>query len=139
MSSFTDPLEVRKVIKTTENKFLWFKYPSHKQYWKTLRKFRYYVGEEDGDDFIDVPKGFKTDFASVPRMFWTIFPPDGIWSQAAVLHDYNYTVKKRSRKDCDNIFLESMQVLGVPIITRRLMFRAVRSFGWIPWNHAASK
>ena len=26
---------------------------------------------------VKVPEGFVTDFASVPRVFWTALPPDG--------------------------------------------------------------
>ena len=118
-SSFTAPLTVTKL-------------PSGK--WKTAREFRYYVIDEYGPDFIDVPEGFETDFASVPRGLWNIFPPDGKYSRAAVLHDYLYNTKKRSRKECDKIFLEAMRVLKVPFLKRHLMYQAVRSFGWVPWK-----
>ena len=66
MSSFTDPLEVRKITKG-----------KNKGKWQTTRQFTYYVGEEGSDDKIVVPKGTVTDFASVPRIFWVILPPAG--------------------------------------------------------------
>lgn len=102
--------------------------------WRVARSFKYHVGEEGSGDVITVPRGFKTDFASVPRIFWTIIPPDGNYTQCAVLHDYGYFTQKRSRKEVDKIFLESMKVLGVPTWKRHTMYRAVRSFGWIPWR-----
>lgn len=122
MSSFTEPLTVTKVKQGT---------------WKVAHAFRYYVGEEGSPNFIDVPEGFQTDFASVPRGLWNIFPPDGQYTQAAVLHDFLYGKRDehgRSRKECDNIFLEAMEVLNVPWWKRQLMHKAVRSFGWIPWS-----
>jgi len=102
--------------------------------WEVSLGFKYFVGSEDSNDFVFVPTGFKTDFASVPRLFWIIFPPDGRYSQSAVLHDFLYSKKIRSRKESDMIFLESMEVLGVPKWKRRVMYRAVRLFGFIPWG-----
>lgn len=121
MSSFTDPLIVTKL-------------PNGK--WKTHSKFRYYIGEENSEDSIEVPRGFETDFASVPRVFWAIIPPDGKYSQAAVLHDYLYHSKIRSRKASDEIFLEAMEVLGVSWWRRKVMYYAVWSFGWLPWDNS---
>jgi len=122
MSSFTEPLTVTKLASGT---------------WITATPFRYYVGEEGSNDFIDVPVGTETDFASIPRPFWSILPPDGKYSQAAVLHDFLYSqrkIHKRSREECDNIFLEAMKVLNVNWWKRHAMHKAVRSFGWIPWR-----
>ena len=76
-----------------------------------------------------VPAGFETDFASVPRGLWNIFPPSGRYSKAAVLHDYLYRVSKLSRKHCDEIFLNCMNALGVPYPQRYAMYWGVRMFG----------
>jgi hypothetical protein len=122
MSSFTEPLTVTKTGDNT---------------WKVERAFRYDVGEENSGDYVDVPAGFETDFASVPRPLWAFFPPDGRYTQAAVVHDYLYNqrhIHGRKRSECDAIFLEAMGVLGVNWFKRHTMYRAVRSFGWIPWN-----
>jgi len=45
--------------------------------WVIRSEFGYDVGAEGSGDRIDVPIGFKTDFASVPRLFWAIFPQWG--------------------------------------------------------------
>lgn len=120
MSSFTKPLIVSKINNGS---------------WKTYRRFTYYIDYVGGDS-ITVPKGFITDFASIPRMFWIILPPDGEYTQAAVLHDYLYFKQSRSRKEADQIFLDAMGVLEVPNWKRYPMYHAVRMFGWIPWrNH----
>lgn len=119
MSSFTDPLVVEKITPTL---------------WRTYRSFDYFVGELGSNVVIHVPEGFITDFASVPRAFWIILPPDGIYTQSAVLHDYLYNIQIFPRVQCDRIFLEAMGVLKVGWVTRHTMYLAVRWFGWIPWN-----
>lgn len=120
MSSFTQPLTVTKLSARR---------------WRVERAFEYHVGFEDSSEVISIPQGFITDFASVPRIFWVLFPPDGKYTQAAVVHDYLYmrhgilAEREYSRKRCDQIFLEAMKVLGVPLLTRRIMYTAVRIGG----------
>lgn len=84
-----------------------------------------------------VPEGFITDFASVPRVFWTLLPPaTGRHREAAVLHDYLYTIKSTSRKFADNIFLDAMIGAKVPAWKRQLIYWAVRFGGGSYWKGA---
>lgn len=76
-----------------------------------------------------VPKGFETDFASVPKIFWNILPPIGLYAQAAIVHDYLYQTGKVSRAEADEIFREIMKQDGVSFIVRNVMYAAVRIFG----------
>ena len=123
MSSFTDKLHL-------------IYYPKRNT-WKTGRAFTYFVGEEYSEDKIVVPKGFETDLASVPWPASMLIPKSGKYNQAAVLHDWLYNQQERPRAECDKIFLEAMEVVGVSLAKRRIMYRAVRWFGWIPWrNHS---
>jgi hypothetical protein len=39
---------------------------------------------------IVIPVGYVTDFASVPTLLWSVFPPIGRHNLAAMLHDYWY-------------------------------------------------
>ena len=107
--------------------------------WKTDRAFTYYIGEEDSEDSITVPKGFITDLASVPWPASMLIPKSGQYNQAAVLHDFLYSVQTRSRIECDLIFKEAMTVLGVNWFKRNIMYRAVRIGGWLPWDKKKSK
>ena len=124
MTSFTKPLIVKKIDKG----------------WVVQSNFEYHVGEEGSHERIKIPIGFCTDFASVPRLFWMIIPPDGRYTQAAVVHDYLYSQLGNlgkiayTRGECDGIFLEAMKVLKVPFWKRRVMYRAVRIFGGIGWR-----
>jgi len=119
MSSFTEDLVTRKLSARLRSVEI---------------PFEYHIGSEDLDETITVPKGFVTDFATVPRFLWPIFPPDGEYAQAAVLHDFMYNRRMYIRKRADKIFLEAMGVLEVPVWKQRIMYRGVRLFGWIPWT-----
>ena len=76
-----------------------------------------------------MPAGFITDLASVPRALWSVFPPHGKYAKAAILHDYMYANGYKDKKTADRIFLEAMEVLGVPKWRRKTMYWAVRMFG----------
>ncbi|MBK1999948.1 DUF1353 domain-containing protein [Campylobacter sp. 2018MI35] len=62
-----------------------------------------------------VPKGFKTDGASIPRIFWSFYPPfKSEYFSACVIHDY-LCEKANSRKDyklADLALKEAMLLLG---------------------------
>ncbi len=103
--------------------------------WEVREPFEYRVGSEDSNEVIRIPKGFITDGASIPKIFWSIIGgPWGKYGYAAVVHDYLYHTKKYTRKKSDQIFLEAMKVLGVSWWKRRIMYQAVRWAGWIPWK-----
>lgn len=120
MSSFTKPLDIRKLEK---GKFL------------LLETFEYHVGSEESSEVIVVEKGSISDGATIPRFLWSIIGhPMDDYAQAAFVHDKLYTEKFYSRKRCDQIFLEGMAVLKVVLWKRRIMYRALRIFGWWAWG-----
>ena len=94
-----------------------------------LEPFRYEVGFLGSGDVIEVPVGFITDFASVPRALWAFEPPIGRIAKAAVLHDFLYAGQLRPRIECDRIFYEAMGVLGVPDLKRSIIYAGVRAGG----------
>lgn len=96
--------------------------------WRVYENFEFYLSD-DNSDVISVPAGFVTDLASVPRIFWTLLPPDGKYAKAAIIHDYMYDNALRTKKEADLIFLDGMTVLGVPRWKRMIMYYAVRLFG----------
>lgn len=101
--------------------------------WIVEKEFKYFIGKDEVEH-VHVPKGFITDFASVPQPFWNLIPPDGGYTQAAVLHDFLYFIKYFERKKCDQVFLEAMRVLNCGWWKSQIMYSAVRTFGWIGWN-----
>ena len=104
-----------------------------------IESISYDVGKPLSGDRITVPSGFETDYASVPRFLWSIFPPRGNHEAAALIHDYLYKNNLRTRKEADDIFLEAMIVLGVSVIKRQTMHKAVRAWGWVPWRKGLKK
>jgi len=94
----------------------------------------YYV---DDNYVIVIPKGFKTDFASIPRIFWNIIAPIGKWTLPSVLHDYLYSEGYRlgiSRKQADKIFYQAMRKSFVAPITANIMWVCVRLFARKHYN-----
>ncbi|ECH9713658.1 DUF1353 domain-containing protein [Salmonella enterica subsp. enterica serovar Javiana] len=96
--------------------------------WRIHEPFEFYLSD-DNSDIISVPAGFITDLASVPRIFWTLLPPDGKYAKAAIIHDWMYDNALRTKKEADLIFLDGMTVLGVPRWKRTIMYYAVKLFG----------
>lgn len=120
MGSFTKPLKV--------------KFINNGKQFELLESFSYYR-ENDKDDIIEVPAGFVSDLASIPRIFWNILPPQGAgkglnYSSSCFLHDKPYSADTPySRKEADDIFLESMKAVGVSKIVRYTLYYCVRWFG----------
>jgi hypothetical protein len=102
--------------------------------WVILKDFGYDVGEKDSGETINVPIGFLTDFASVPRPFWWFAPKWGLYGNAAVIHDFCYWDQSYSRKKSDDLFREGMRVLKVGRVKTWLLYYAVRYFGCMAWN-----
>ncbi len=105
-----------------------------------------------GGHVVEIPAGFVTDFASVPKAFWSIFPAtDPHYLRAAVVHDWGYQfggmypladgglLDLSQRSKVDVLFLDLMQAEGANWISRRVIFRAVRTFGWAAWRRASKE
>lgn len=88
---------------------------------------------------ITVPAGYRCDFASTPKLIWSLgFTPLGRHQRAALLHDYLYDQHHRfgcgDRAVADRAFLVQMQLDGVGWRSRWTMYLAVRLFGWLYWD-----
>jgi hypothetical protein len=92
-----------------------------------VRGLGYAIG--DTHDSVTVPAGFVTDYASVPRPLWLIFPPQGEWLWASVVHDYLYWDQTCTREQADNIFRMAMREEGVANWAANALYAAVRLFG----------
>lgn len=81
-------------------------------------------------EVIKAPKGFETDFASIPYAVSALFDPMGDNAEAAVIHDYLYAVgEPGQREKADTIFLDALAQHHVDPIRRKLMYEAVRAGG----------
>lgn len=86
---------------------------------------------------ITVPKGEKTDLASVPKMFQWFVPKSGIHNRAAIVHDkicrdvvYGRTFYfYDSHWERSVIFLRALKACNVPFVKRWIMFLVVFAAG----------
>ena len=85
---------------------------------------------------VEVPAGYISDGASVPRLFQNIFPPYGKYLEAAVAHDYIYSdiFDRFTKKQADNVFRELLEVLRIPEWKIKLMYRGVKLGGKGGWD-----
>ena len=113
-------------------------------HWRVLEPFTYHLATPDGDEYVEVPIDLVTDFASIPRLLWAIWPPTGPYGKAAVVHDRLYvapvvrtatSARAITREEADAVFLEGMEVLRINWCTRRTLWSAVRIGGVPAWRH----
>lgn len=92
--------------------------------------------------------GLVCDGASIPSIAWPIIggPFEGKHRDGAIMHDAAYAaqgvmvspdgliVRYYERADADRMLNEAMQVCGVATWKRRLIYSAVRTFGWWAWK-----
>lgn len=82
-----------------------------------------------------VPRGFLTDFASVPRVPVLYLFFGNVAHEAAVVHDYLYSELCCSRLDADRVFYEAMGVINIKWWRRISMYAAVRLAGRYYWEN----
>ena len=77
------------------------------------------------------PKGYVTDGASIPKVFWSIIgaPFDGQYREAAVIHDEYCDSKTEPWKDVHRIFYYANRAAGVSEIKAKILYTAVRVAG----------
>ena len=88
----------------------------------------------DTGESIEAPAGFESDGASVPRAFWSKYPPFGEYLPAAVIHDFlcvqGYLDEcAYTSVGAADVFHQAMLVCGVGKFKAWKMWFAVRWFG----------
>tara|TARA_R100001086_G_scaffold90820_2_gene44858 strand:+ start:213 stop:629 length:417 start_codon:yes stop_codon:yes gene_type:complete len=100
--------------------------------YRLTEEFSFELGGFGSCYFITVPAGYITDFASIPPGARWLFPPNGPWAKAAVIHDYMYEYAAENfwrREFCDLVFLNGMRLLKCPKLKSLTMYYTVRLFG----------
>lgn len=120
-------------------------------YFSTERRKLMYVLQRDieftlsGGESLIVPKGYVTDFASVPRFALSLVNKDqGFF--AAILHDYLYDNQysftgnqKKDRKRADLEFRHQLAIDQVSLWARFWMYAGVRIGGKSWWDDTRKK
>ena len=94
--------------------------------WKLLAPLRY--SSDILNRTVEVPEGYVTDFASVPRAPIAYFLAGNTGHRAAVVHDYLITSKEVERKIADNVFKEALSATGVDTWRSQVMYLAVSQY-----------
>ena len=87
---------------------------------------------------VRVPAGFVTDFASIPRVFWSLLPPDGAYTYPAIIHDYLYWEQPSSRREADLVFRYAMEDFNVAPVAISAIYNGVALGGSGAWNDNAA-
>lgn len=87
---------------------------------------------------VAVPEHFVTDFASIPRAFWSALRPDGDYAYAAIIHDWLYWQQNTSKEDADLVLKYAMQDLKVDSAKINVIYTAVKLGGGDAWRTNAS-
>jgi len=85
---------------------------------------------------IEIPAGFKTDYASIPRFLLPFFVKyQKAYKKASVIHDWLYWLQKpHTRAVADKIFYDAMYLGEIPSFKRNFIYWGVRCFGAKAWN-----
>lgn len=86
------------------------------------------------DDFLLVPAGFLTDFASVPGLFRGVLDDGNQVAPGALVHDWLYTCQLLPRNQADEVFRLALIANGVPSWKARVYWLGVRAGGWVQWG-----
>lgn len=125
-------LSVLDLQKLPPKRRKWWKVWSEPDTWRLGMPLRYW--SKLLDRLVEVPEGFVTDRASVPRLPLAYLLAGGAADEGAVVHDYLYQTHPVTRAEADAVLLEAMEAIFEPIWRRQLIYRAVRCCGWVPWN-----
>jgi hypothetical protein len=83
---------------------------------------------------VTVPRGFVTDFASIPRPFWSLLRPWGKYGPPAVIHDFLYWDQQCTREQADRIMMLAMQESDVGWLRTKLVHMTLRAAGAFAWK-----
>ena len=132
MANFTTPLVVTKL-------------PG--KFWEVAAPFTYHLGAPNGPEFVAIPIGTITDFASIPPpASWIWKSPGSNVDKPAVVHDTLYAEpyvqhvngiwRRIDRAEADAIFHEALGVeeLKIRAATRWALYRGVRLGGGRAWD-----
>lgn len=100
--------------------------------WRLVEKLDYQIYETPSK--IILKPGFVTDFASIPRPFWSLLPTWGQYGPASIVHDFLYWDQQCTREQADAIFLAAMKESQVREPWRSIIHFAVRVGGYFSWK-----
>lgn len=105
--------------------------PDGRPLYRVIKGFRYKCTIKGKQYDICVEEELLSDMASTPKWLHDIYPPDGTYALASVLHDKMIRSRLYTYKECDEVFLHAMKHMPprTPLVTRWVFYSVVRFFG----------
>lgn len=107
---------------------------------RDMRLLEDFTYTDSGGSQWTAKKGYETDGASIPWVFWSIVggPFEGDYRKAAVIHDWYCHQKSRPWQDVHRIFYYASRAEGVGEIKSKILYAAVM-FGGPRWGKGRSQ
>jgi hypothetical protein len=105
---------------------------SDARFWIVKEPLVYRVGISK--DSVVVPRGFVTDFASIPPALQSLIQQNGPNLLPAVVHDYLYWTQTCTRNQADHLLRLAMIENRVEARQRDAIYQAVRIAGSFAWD-----
>lgn len=93
--------------------------------WEILSPIEYI----DDKYYFIIPKGFKTDFATIPYFLRWFVQPTGNHTYPAILHDYMWLHTSLKKSEVNKIFYNNLLQFGVKPWKAWLMWKATCAYG----------
>jgi len=98
-----------------------------------LRNNRYKILKDIKYKDIIVPKGYMTNGANIPRIFWSIFPPNkSDYMPAVIIHDYLTDMKEYQK--ADQYFKDIMREIRINKTIITIFYYGVRIYHKLKYN-----
>ena len=104
---------------------------------KPFSKHSFILYEDFEYKGIKVPQGYITDGASIPRLFWFLYPPNQPEHLApALVHDYltDIALEKKDYNlfvESDKVFKEMLKAYGCSFLKTTLFYLSCRLYHFI--------
>lgn len=88
---------------------------------------------------LEVPVGFRTDLASIPRLFRNIpgLDPNGVSRRPAIIHDWLYAERSKGKPFADSFLRAALRAEGASPASVFAIYHAVHWFGGFAWRSDA--
>lgn len=113
-----------------------FAYRTNFGKYETLEDWKYTLFFDGTEDFLNIPAGFCTNGASIPRIFWAILSPfDPRYMEEATIHDFICDKGQYARADD---WFERLLIDNTEIKTwhRKVFIGSVRFWHWFAYQKA---
>lgn len=108
------------------------------EFWMLLEPMQYVIGNTDA--VITVPAGFVHDFASIPQALHSFgLSPHGLYSRAAIIHDWLYWSQSCSPEQANRIMVLAMKESGVSRALAMSMYAVLDIAGGKAWKQNTSE